>query len=292
MKIIITIYIMLLFGVSLHAQEEIKATYRIKSKTISLKLIGAPTAPLGVSFNQKINDRLSLEFGVGVFSLGTGLEYSLSNPRKRRFNLNTGLFGSVTFDGSTMVYVPFGFSYLGKKDFQYSANIGVLYAEDVYSVFPNSQFNPWFGISIGKRFGEEVLQKNRDGNGAMPENVIEKTDLRNVLSGKIGGWSSPLIAINFERLIGPYFGLEYAIGLVGISAGANVYFPAITPSKISLKTGVRVGSGLSGLEFENYVYVPMGLNYMTKDNVIIGFDIVRDYGDNEMGASLKIGKAF
>ena len=31
---------------------------------------------------------------------------------------------------------------------------------------------------------------------------------------------------------------------------------------------------------------------MTKDNVIIGFDIVRDYGDNEMGASLKIGKAF
>jgi hypothetical protein len=286
------LYLLLFTSFGLTAQEEVKATYSMKPNVISLKLIGAPTWPLGVSFGQMINNRLSMEVGVGVFSIGAGLEYSLTNPRKSRFNLNTGLFGSVNFDGYPMVYVPFGFSYLGKKDFQYSANVGVLYSEYVYSAFPNSHFNPWFGISIGKRFSREVLQKNGDGNDVMPRNDVEKTDLRNVFSGKIGGWSSPIIAINYERLIGPYFGLEFAVGLIGVSAGGNVYYPAIRPSKLSLKTGVRVGSGLSGLSFENYVYVPIGFNYMSKSNVVLGLDIGPDYGSNEIGASLKIGIAF
>ena len=98
------------------AQTEETLTNSIKAHSVSIKLLGSPTLPLGISYGQMLSDRLSMEMGVGVFSFGAGVEYYITNPRKHRFNLNTGIYGSYDYDGFPMIDLPLGVSYLGSAE--------------------------------------------------------------------------------------------------------------------------------------------------------------------------------
>ena len=59
--------------------------------------------PIGVSYSQMLNNRLSFEMGVGIFSAGVRLDVYLTNPRLHRLNLLTGLAGAITYDAYPMV---------------------------------------------------------------------------------------------------------------------------------------------------------------------------------------------
>ena len=279
----IAIFLILFAPGILNAQDEQPKTNPIMAHSISLRLIGPPTMPLGISYGQMLTDRLSMEIGVGIVSFGSGLEYYITNPRKHRFNLYAGVYGSVFYDGGPMFYLPLGVSYLGKKSFEYNIDAGVLYEEN--SVFGNST-SPWLGVTISKRFGQdfETLKSEK------------QTELSNIISARLG-FIFPFIGINYERLLSPNVGLEASIGLIGVSAGTNVYFPSIKPGKIGFKTGLTQGviiSIFSGVETSTYI--PIGINYLSKSRYVLSVDFGPQYwyGDKEFlpGFSVKIGKAF
>lgn len=287
MKIIIVAIFLILFAPCiLNAQDEQPKINPIKTHSISLKFLGSPTWPLGISYGQMLTDRLSMEMGVGIFSLGAGVEYYITNPRKHKFNLNTGLYGSLNYDGYPMLYLPLGVSYLTKTSFQYNINAGVLYAENVNLTGNDNNLSPWVGLTISKRFGEdvEILQN------------AKKTESLNIISVRLG-FVYPLIGINYERLLNPNIGLEASIGFLGVSAGANVYFPSIKPGKIGFKTGLAQGVNhnlLAGVEMSTYV--PFGINYLAKNNFVFSVDVGPQYwydaGEFIVGFSFKLGKAF
>ena len=285
-KIKIAIFLILFAPGMLNAQDEQPITNPIKAHSISLKLLGSPTWPLGISYGQMLTDRLSMEMGVGVFSFGAGVDYYITNPRKHRFNLNTGLYGSYNYDGFPMVYIPLGVSYLGKKSSQYNINAGVLYAENVSSLENGNDISPWFGLTISKRFGQDIETLKSE----------QKTELSNIISLRLG-FVLPFIGINHERLLSPNLGLEASIGFIGASAGANVYFPSIKPGKIGFKTGLTQGVLINPLAgVETSTYIPIGISYLAKSSFVLSIDCGPQYwySDQDLspGFSAKIGKAF
>lgn len=258
----------------------------IRAHSISLKIMGAPTWPIGISYGQMLTDRISMEMGIGVLSVGAGIEYYLSNPRKNKFNISTGLFGSINFDGYPMVYLPISASYWGRNNFQYSINAGPLYAENVSISEHAGNFSPWFGIGISKRFGEDV---------DMIRNTQE-TDLRNIVSIRFG-LIYPFAGISYERLLTPHIGLDASIGFLGLSIGSNVYFPSIKPGKIGFKTGITQGVNhnlLAGIGMSTYV--PFGIHYLSESSFVFSIDGGPQYWyqDEEFlpGFSIRLGKAF
>ena len=282
-KIKHVIFLILFAPGILSGQDEQPETNPIKAHSISLRLIGPPTLPIGISYGQMLTDRLSMEIGVGIFSLGAGVEFYITNPRKHRFNLYTGVYGSVFYFDNPMFYLPLGVSYMGKKNFQFNVDAGVLYEEN--SVFGNST-SPWFGLTISKRFGQDVETLKGE----------KQTELLNIISIRLG-FVFPLIGINYERLLTPNIGLEASIGFLGVSAGANVYFPSVKPGKIGFKIGLTQGVNInlfSGIETSTYL--PIGINYLAKNSFVFNIDVGPQYwyGDKELlpGFSIKIGKAF
>jgi hypothetical protein len=285
-KIKLAIFLTLIAPCISKAQDEQPKTNPIKAHSISLRFIGSPTWPLGISYGQMLTDRLSIEMGVGIFSLGAGLEYYITNPRKHRFNLNTGLYGSFNYDGYPMFYIPLGVSYISKKSFQYNINAGVLNAKNVSFSENGNNVSPWFGLTIGKRFGEDVgISKN-----------TKHTELSNIIGIRLG-LIYPLIGISYERLLSPNIGLEASIGFLGVSLGSNVYFPSLKPGKIGFKTGITQGVNhnlLAGIG--KSTYLPFGINYLSQDSFVFSIDGGPQYWyhDKEFlpGFSIKIGKAF
>jgi hypothetical protein len=285
-KIKIAIFLILFAPGMLNAQDEQPITNPIKAHSISLKLIGSPTWPLGISYGQMLTDRLSMEMGVGILSIGAGVDYYITNPRKHRFNLNTGLYGSYNYDGFPMVYIPLGVSYLSKKSFQYNINAGVLYAENVSISGNGNNVSPWFGLTVSKRFGQDIEALKSE----------QKTELTNIISARFG-FVFPFIGINYERLLSPNLGLEASIGFIGASAGVNVYFPSIKPGKIGFKTGLTQGVLINPLEgVETSTYIPIGISYLAKSSFVLSIDCGPQYWYSDQdflpGFSAKIGKAF
>ncbi len=283
-RILLLIFMITIGGV-VNAQNESKNNLELKAHNISLRLIGSPTWPLGISYGQMINDRISVELGVGLLSTGCGFDFYVTNPRLNRLNLNTGIYGSINYDGFPMLYIPIGVSYLGRKNFIYNFNAGGLYAENVSTTSTEGNISPWFGLTIGRRFGNDVQELKDD----------EKTRLRNIIYFKLGVLD-PWIGIGYERLLSPNIGVESTIGFLGISAGANVYFPSIKPEKIGFKSGLIHGWSANPFDLSTKGYIPIGINYLTKSNFVFSVDAGPEYwyesGDVLVSFSLKAGKAF
>lgn len=268
------------------AQTEETLSNSIKAHSVSIKLLGSPTLPLGISYGQMLSDRLSMEMGVGVFSFGAGVEYYITNPRKHRINLNTGIYGSYDYNGFPMIYLPLGVSYLGKNHFQYNLNVGLLYAQNENFIDNRNKTSPWFGLTISKRFGQDI-------ETLMSE---EETDFSNVICARLG-FVFPFVGINYERLLNPNLGLEATIGLIGASAGVNVYFSSIKPGKLGFKSGLSQGISVIPLEgIENSTYMPIGFSYLASSSFVFSVDFGPQYWYSEKkfltGFSVKIGKAF
>ncbi len=283
--LILTVFFSFLSSTNAIAQEESKHSLELKAHSISLNLIGSPSWPIGFSYGQMLNNRVSVELGVGLLSSGAGIDFYITNPRHHQVNLNTGIYGSVNYDGFPMFYIPVGVSYLGKKNIQFNFNAGVLYAENVSITEAGGNISPWFGLTIGKRFGPDI-QLVKDA---------QNTKSKNIVYLKLGALD-PWVGIGYERLLSPNISVEATIGLLGIAAGANLYFPSIKPGKIGFKSGLIHGWSANPFDLSTKGYVPLGINYLSKSNVSLCVDAGPAYwydsGEVLVSFNLKVGKAF
>jgi hypothetical protein len=259
----------------------------IKAQSISVKVLGPPAWPLGLSYGQMLTERLSLELGVGLLSCGAGFDYYLTNPRERRFAFHTGLYGGYIYDSYPIFHIPVGVSFFGNSNFQYSLNSGLLYQHLRPGADPDAtKYSPWLGLSIGKRFGQEAGYSRSES----------APDEKNIVSAR-AGFVFPLAGLGYERLLSPNLGLEATIGLIGASAGANLYLPAMKPGKLGFKTGFAYGVMVFPLVgVLTSAYVPIGMNYLSRRNFVLSVDAGPQYWYGErdylIGFSVKVGKVF
>lgn len=281
-KIKLTLLVFLVSIFIAKGQVESSGIKSIKSNTVSLGLYGLPSWPIGITYSQMLNHRVAFEVGAGILSAGAGFTFFLTNPQTRLLNLYTGLFASVNTDGYGMFYLPVGLTWFGKKDFQYSVDVGILSSENVSMLGDESNLSPWLGLKLGYRFGEDVETAKQ----------AEKTSRKNIVSLLLSS-TDVWAGVAYERLVTPYLGLEAAIGLIGASAGVKAYFPAIRTRKLGFHLGVSQSAGYYGM----HTYFPIGINWLNSNNFLLSLDAGPqiDYEDNNNlmpSLSLRVGKVF
>lgn len=281
-------FFLILFATGiLNAQDELPKTIPFNKHSISLKLIGAPTWPLGVTYGQMVTDRLSMEVGMGIYSLGAGFEYYITNPRIYRFNLNTGLYGSMNFGGYPMFYLPLGISYFDKNSFQYNLNAGILYAENVSFSGNEDVLSPWFGLTISKRFGLNIEDFK----------ILEKTSKKNIISLSFFGMT-PFVGVTYERLLTPFLGFDVGLGLPSIGAGIKLYLPEIREDHWNFHLGASQHFFVMPWAGGWKTYFPIGLSRISENGFRISFDLgpqigwYRNSGDLSFNGNLRIGRAY
>jgi hypothetical protein len=192
-----------------------------------------------------------------------------------------------------MFHDPEYASNFGKNNFQYCHNSGLPNSEHVgFSTNPHaSNFSTKGGLSNSNRFG---LEKGPWRRG--PAN-----DSKNIICGRVSSVFGYL-GVSYERLLSPNLGLEATVGLVGASVGANVYFPAIEPGKLTFRTGLTYGqtTSLEAIVWadgpSSTFYIPIGMNLLTRNDFFLSVDAGPQFlhleDDYMFGFSVKIGRAF
>ena len=187
-----------------------------------------------------------------------------------------------------MFHAPEDVYNFGKYNFQYPLNSGLPYSEHLdFSTNPHAvNFSTKGGLSKSDRFGLATETWRR-----WPAN-----DLRNIVSAR-AGFVFPLAGLAYERLLSPNLGLEATLGLIGASAGANLYLPAMKPGRLGFKTGFNYGLMIFPLVgVFTSAYVPIGINYLTRSNFVLSVDAGPQYwysgGDYLFGFSVKVGRVF
>lgn len=259
------------------APEQVK----LKSQSVSLRLVGFPTWPLGFTYGQMISNRFSLEVGAGIGAMGAGFDFYVTNPRFHPFNVVTGFYGSYIYHSEQPAYyLPIGLSLHTKKNFQYILSLGLAFEESKLPSPFKDQLAPWFGLTLSKRFGPvlDTLKK---------EKSHEKMT---ILAGK-AGFTFPFIGFSYERIWNQKYGLEANAGFLGASIGANAYFPALSTQKVSFKVGASTGLFLFWVA---NAYFPVGIQYLGKHNFVFGLDVGPQFWSNDSetlpGFSIKFGK--
>jgi hypothetical protein len=290
------------------AQNDTINSINIKKYYLDVNLLGAPTFPLGISMGQMLHDRVTAEIGIGIMSIGAGADFFITNIRKHRFNLSIGAYASYIFISpqSPMYYFPLEVSYIGKKQMQFKLNAGLLISEEL-TTLPNSKSyeSPYFGFSIGKRFGRLVTPAAKptlDNAGDFLSKLVKKRPLpfHNTISLGVG--IHPYIGVSYERLLIQYIGLQVTAGFLSAGGGINLYFPGIRPKGLSFKTGIYAAHTADFWAVStNILYVPIGLKYIFKHHMVISADVGPQFeSDNiygtdiygDIGFAVKIGYGF
>lgn len=152
-----------------------------------------------------------------------------------------------------------------------------------------------YGQDTNQQSSEVVIVDNEYYPSAenSPGFARQATPLRNTLSAQFG-IADPWFGVCYERLINPYWGFDVAIGMMGAAIGTKVYYPKLSPGKISFYAGITESTALL---IGRRHYIPLGFSYLAKRgfrlNLDLGPQIFLDKTEeNQFGLSLKIGKAF
>lgn len=176
-------------------------TNPVKTHIISIKINEAPARPLGISYGQMLTDRLTIEMGIGSNSLGMGVGYYITNPRQYRFIFNTGLYGSIDYHGYPLFSLPFGISYITKRNFSYNLNTGVTFSTNELDDGFKKGISFNLGITISKRFGQDVETMKRKQKSLLFDDIVIKTQ---ILQNAIG--------LNPNIIIEKYLTNRFSIG--------------------------------------------------------------------------------
>ena len=135
----------------------------LKKNTISLNLLGI-TPIIGITYERILSEKLSVEVGVGMPSLGLGMKYFPFNLKEKKLIFHTG-FSATYFEGSfygyeesdgersileedgLLLYVPIGMSYYGKT-LSLGIDVGPALGDALYE----PEFTAYFGFKLGVRF--------------------------------------------------------------------------------------------------------------------------------------------
>jgi len=290
MKYTITIMLLISTYASLYAQESAQGTISIKSNVVSAGLLGAPHFPVGLSYEHMFSKRVSLEAGAGIFAAGLGVKYYITDITKRRFNYYTGPYFMVYWDNpSMMYYLPFGITYISRRNLQLGFDAGIMISE---AVDPNP--SPWIGAKIGYRFGKPFSPE-----GVYPGESSEPAD-KNYISISLGS-TTPVIGITYERILAGFLGIEAGAGLFSGGAGIKLYPFKLKKEDVSFHLGAShyiFAFPMIGADWKTYV--PLGFDYISSNHIRYSIDAGpvfswdNDYSSNELmpGINFRVGKAF
>ena len=277
-KKILFLLMMLVLTSTTNAQDSLLSSRTIKINGLSVGFAGAPQWPIGISYNQWINNKLQFEIGIGMLAVGASFNCYLTNPLTTKFNFYSGVSAMYNYqDGLPMLYLPVGIMYYSKKHFQYNFDLGLLLAENIKPI-PS----PWFGLKIGYHFG-----KNLESLA-----YIEKYEKRNSICVQLGGMDV-ILGIIYERFINSNIGAEFGLGLLGASVGIKYYLTAISDEKLNFYVGAKESIGFGGFK----LYAPIGINFIANNNFRFSLDAGPQlWHENNKEVlpsfSLRIGKVF
>lgn len=132
-KDIILIIVLTISYLSLYAQNDPNID-SLGKNAVSVNIFGTSII-YGISYERILSKNYTLDFGVGIIGIGTGIKYYFSDLRKQKilfysgFTLNvSGLYGNTDvriYSGKGfLVYFPIGLSYFGKKKLSVGLDIG------------------------------------------------------------------------------------------------------------------------------------------------------------------------
>ena len=106
-----------------------------KKNGISVNLFGASPF-FGLTYERLLSKYFSLEAGVGLVSLGGGIKIYPYKAKEGKAIFHTGLtVAHEYFTEYTIIYIPLGISFFGKKGLNFGLDLGPSYYNDGYDNF-------------------------------------------------------------------------------------------------------------------------------------------------------------
>ena len=149
------VLIFLTFPLAIFSQEMRVEQGDIKKNSISLNVAGT-TPALGFTYERVLSNKILVEFGVGIPSVGLGIKIYPFNFSNQKLMFHTGItslliaMGGDLYYRSFITYVPFGISYF----FENNTHIGID-AGPAFGIDPdNGDRNtfPYGNFKVGFRF--------------------------------------------------------------------------------------------------------------------------------------------
>lgn len=265
----------------------------LPSQGMGLGLFSPLHYPIGLQYDLMLGHRNSLQLGLGPLSMGFGVTHYLTDPRSRKFNYTIGLQASWLWEsvdasiGSSgrALYLPLGIQYWGAHNFNYTLMLGPAWLENpaFFSYAPN-QVPVFLGANVGYRFGYDVEEAK------WPETTYYKR----LVSGRVG-LVNPFLGMVYEYLLTPFLAAEFAVGISGVTIGANVYYPALRPGRVSMKVGANTGVFWGIFFTERTQQLPIGMTYLARNRWLLGVEVgPQRFDDFELpfGISARIGRNF
>lgn len=128
----ILIFILFLNSIFIYAQETGNGIEGIRKNAVSFNLLGT-TPAIGITYERIVSNKISLEIGVGIPSIGLGMKIFPFNIREEKIMFHTGLtatyveipsFGFGSGEHGTIIYLPIGMSYFGAGGFNFGIDVG------------------------------------------------------------------------------------------------------------------------------------------------------------------------
>ncbi len=137
-----------------NTQESASGIDGMRKNAISLNILGT-TPIVGITYDRIVSEKVSIEIGAGIPSVGAGFKYYAWNIKESKILFHVGLSTSFIFSeafdvwgtsdnsGVFMGYLPIGMSYFGKHGFNLGVDIGPAVAAQVI---------PYGNLKLGYRF--------------------------------------------------------------------------------------------------------------------------------------------
>lgn len=148
------IFAFFLISFSSIAQERTSSIEEMRRNAISFNFLGS-TPLLGITYDRIVSEKVSIEIGAGIPSVGAGFKYYPWNIKESKVLFHVGLSTSFIFTepydvwgtsdktGVFMGYLPIGISYFGKNGFNLGIDLGPSVAAKVI---------PYGNLKLGYRF--------------------------------------------------------------------------------------------------------------------------------------------
>jgi hypothetical protein len=257
----------------------------LPSQGVSIGLHAPNAYPLGINYEFMLSHRVSMDLGFGLWGTGVGFNYYLTDPRRHNLNVFAGVSGNYmwVYESEQSLFLPIGIQYWGRRNFSYTLLLGPIWLDEPQKFdLLNGKPPIWMTAKIGYRMGYTTEQSKSP----------DVTALKHLFSGRVG-LVNPFLGFTYEYLLAPWLSAACSFGILGSSIGANVYYPALRPGRVSLNVGVNAGLNL--YPFEYTYYVPVGLTYLSKRKWFMGVDVGPqqfEVFDLPFGVSARLGWNF
>ena len=136
-------------------------TYRNSKKNIFSGNIGGTSSIIGINYQRFIGNKFTIEFGIGLIGIGTGLTFYPKSLTESGARFYTGIkLNSVVLvdvGGGTVAYIPFGVTFFSDSPLILGFDIGPAYGKLSSSSFggqasETTYFYGFGNLKIGVRF--------------------------------------------------------------------------------------------------------------------------------------------